>query len=179
MSWVVTHWEWLGLPTAVGVITMIRWLLCKLIVGKPKISINEHFTVGFKPSRSVWALQIMNRKISGWQRCFLCKRETLEDCRIEADFIIDGEPPKTAIWEAFTLKPNSYPYEIELISKIHGEEGFHIKRPDNDTLILTQNAKVTATLKSGIDTIKKCSWQITVLGKWSSDLDFKRLSDEL
>ncbi len=87
---------------------MLRWIICKTIIGKPEISIDEHFTVGFEPSRAVWQLQVMNKKITGLQRWFFCKRETVEDCCIEADFMIENKQPRFAEWSDFTLRPNSY-----------------------------------------------------------------------
>jgi len=154
---------------------MIRWIICKTIIGKPKLAILELDTVGFNPGRSIWGLRIVNYKIRGFPKIFLCKRDTLEDCSVIANFYIDNQIPKLAIWEDFNLKPNSNPYIIELISRTHGEDGFHIKRPDEDTFVSTKNAVVKVELKSGIDIVKKATYKIEIFGNWSSDLKFERL----
>jgi len=179
MNWLCTVWDYLSqnwqwfieVPVIVG-LAMIRWLICKTIICKPKITILKLDTIGFNPGRSIWGLRIINEKIRGFQRIFCCKRDTLEDCSIEADFYIDNQTPKIAIWDNFDLKPNSNPYVIELISRMHGEDGFYIKKPDKDTFVSARNAKIEIKLKSGVDVVKELTYKIKIYGKWSSDLEF-------
>ena len=182
VGWITTYWTWLIEVPIMGAAYMIG----NRVLGKPQIIIEEVFTVGFNPSRCIWEIQISNKALRRWQEFLLFKRKSLQ-CWIEADFIVNDEIPSIGIkaasttWDKDTpnniiLRPNSMPYTIELISKIHGQYGFYIKSPISDNLVTFKDVLVIVTIRIEDDEIIKAGvWVISDKGKSSWDLDCERL----
>jgi len=181
VDWIYAHWEFLVQVPILGIL----WGVFRRLLSKPQIVIKEVSTIGFNPCRSIWEIQIMNQKLKHWQEQ-LFKRNNLEDCWIQADFVVGVDIPfignkiAVAYWgknipNKITLKPTSTAYEIELISKIYGEVGFHIKEPIPETLMTAEDSLVCVFVKTGEDeTINRAIWAISYRGT-NEELDFERL----
>lgn len=165
---------------------MIRFIIGKLFIKSPVIKIEGRLSVRFTPSRHIWQVDIYNEKVIGWRRIFFYDRHALKNCWIEADFVVDDEIPSigdkmaSANWGDETaskliLEPTSTPYSLELVSKIYGEVGFHIKKPNPETLLVATDCLAYVSVKTGRDeTYTRAVWAIIDKGT-KEQLDFIRL----
>lgn len=172
LNWLGDHWRLLiaiigGIP---GVAIMFRLLLCASC-RKPRIKIEGERVLDLEPTRFVWRLSIYNEELRDWRK-YICRRDKVS-CWFEAAFIVKDEIPQLAsnreayaIWrddlpDRVILEPDSSVYEIELLSQILGEVGFHIKMPTPETLMVAEDVLVVILVKAGKDKIyAKATWAI-------------------
>lgn len=168
---------------SVGCSFFIFLIVSGIILGRPNINLDLRKIIRFNPSRTILELRISNKKLRGlWE--YVCIRKSI-NCWLEVGFIVDDGIPQLNNTEASAdwwdkpphrlLESNSGIHEIELISKIHGERGFHIKKPKPETLMIAEDVVAVILIKSGIEVVKKATWIIFDKGIKGQDLDFERL----
>jgi len=181
MDFFYTHWVRFAIGIAISLLIiggryMLKWLICKSCI-KPKIIIEYEHIRALKPVRWVWKLSIYNEKLTGLKRVN-CKREEIS-CWFEAKFLIGAtQSPRFVDWgynppNYVTLKPDSNRFEIELVSKLIAEKGFHIKEPSPEYLIIADYADARIVVKTRNEEIIKES-KCKIFDK-GDDLDCERL----
>jgi len=151
-------------------LAMFRLLLCANC-RKPRIKIEGEKGISLEPPGIVWKISISNEELRNWRKYF-CRRDKIS-CWVEAGFIVKDEIPTLAsnkeayaIWredlpERVTLEPDSSAYEIELMSQVLGEVGFHIKRLSPETLLAAEDVLAAVLVKTGSGKIcAKATWAI-------------------
>lgn len=187
----IIHWFYeplvIGILATIGgagVIWMCKWLICKKY-SSPKIMIDLEDTVGFKPNRTILNLSVWNEALQGIGKFIGCEREELcywieAEFRVNDNLVLLGGGYSATSWDSkpnhITCKANSVPYTVELVSKIQSENGFHIKRPTPETLMVAEDVIVYILIKTGKDKIiKKGTWVIFNTGEENDFVDIERL----
>jgi len=190
LKWIIANYQLLvgilGWPIVAGIFITFRKVIFKKWE-QPFVTFEGPFQKDSTFGRTYF-LSVKNVRLTGIKK-FICPRRTLNECHLEAKFMLDGRPIKEYSWwtdpelnpNGITLLPNSRRHAFDLVTKRSGDTECNIGTvaigPDEK---LPQESEVVAevVLFDGNNRVSVSKWLINNKGTDVSNLKVERIEDE-
>jgi hypothetical protein len=190
LKWIIANYQLLagilGWPIVAGVFLAFRKVIFKKWE-QPLVTFEGPFQKDSTFGR-IFFLSVKNVSLTGIKK-IICPRRTLNECHLEAKFILDKRPIKEYSWwtdpelnpNGITLLPNSRRHSFDLVTKTSGDALCNIGTvaigPDEK---LPKESEVVAevTLLDGDTRIATSKWLVSNKGTDVSNLKVERIEIE-